>query len=161
MQKPPKLALLRGWNHDDDDNFLLLEIITEWVTLGGRWVAVCKVLPRDFIIRKDVCKPENARGRKLCRSLRLSALLQQKKTSSTTILILDPYGLSQNCDCTTYSLCTKGEMKKTEREVRSSTTPIYILWRLSLFLTYTHYTVFENHPKCPIWVLAFLAFSAD
>ena len=82
--------------------------------------------------------------------LRLSALLQQKKTSSTTILILDPYGLSQNCDCTTYSLCTKGEMKKTEREVRSSITPIYILWRLSLFLTYTHYTVFENHPKCLI-----------
>ena len=67
MQKPPKLELLRGWNHDDDDNFLLLEIITEWVTLGGRWVAVCKVLPRDFIIRKDVCKPENACGRKLCR----------------------------------------------------------------------------------------------
>ena len=93
--------------------------------------------------------------------LRLSALLQQKKTSSTTILILDPYGLSQNCDCTTYSLCTKGEMKKTEREVRSSTTPIYILWRLSLFLTYTHYTVFENHPKCPIWILAFLAFSTN
>ena len=90
-----------------------------------------------------------------------SALLQQKKTSSTTILILDPYGLSQNCDCTTYSLCTKGEMKKTEREVRSSTTPIYILWRLSLFLTYTHYTVFENHPKCPIWILAFLAFSTN
>ena len=80
----------------------------------------------------------------------LSFAAAKKKTSSTTILILDPYGLSQNCDCTTYSLCTKGEMKKTEREVRSSTTPIYILWRLSLFLTYTHYTVFENHPKCPI-----------
>ena len=65
-----------------------------------------------------------------------SALLQQKKTSSTTILILDPYGLYENCDCTTYSLCTKGEMKKTEAKKEKYVAVLYIFYVDFFFMAF-------------------------